>query len=215
MPYWAEDDAAAAEAALRDAGLRDVQRPDGAHACTLRVPLAGRSDAELFAGGAREQLRKRIRQAERVGATARRGADGDWEALPPLYRAMMGAQGRRDRPAAWWSALRRHVADETRGGLFVCEAGGRTVAAAVVLRHGAQATFGWGASVTEDLPFSKSVPALVVAIRWARDAGCERFDLGGVPLEGDDDPKRNAIARFKHVFDPHRVRLVREHAGWC
>jgi lipid II:glycine glycyltransferase (peptidoglycan interpeptide bridge formation enzyme) len=52
-------------------------------------------------------------------------------------------------------------------------------------------------------------------MRWARDAGCARFDLGGVPLEDDRDPKRNAIARFKHVFDPERVRLVREHAGWC
>jgi len=215
MPYWSDEGAATAEAALRDAGLRDVQRPDGAHACTLRVALGGRPDAQLFAGGDREQLRKRIRQAERAGAVARRGVDRDWDAVPSLYRAMMAAQGRRDRPAAWWAALRRHVADESRGALFVCEAGGGTVAAAVVLRHGAQATFGWGASVTEDLPFSKSVPALVAAIRWARDAGCERFDLGGVPLEDDRDPKRNAIARFKLVFDPHRVRLVREHAGWC
>jgi hypothetical protein len=132
-----------------------------------------------------------------------------------MHGALMQGQGRRDKPAAWWDALRRFVDDESRGALFACDLAGRTVAAAVVLRHGGQVTFGWGASVADDLPFSKSVPALVAAMRWARDVGCARFDLGGVPLEEDRDPKRNAIARFKHVFDPHRVRLVREHAGGC
>jgi hypothetical protein len=215
MPYWADDDAERAEAALRSVGFRDVQTPDGPHACTLRVPLGGKSDEALLAGGDREQLRRRVRQAERAGAVARRGRDDDWAALRAMHAALMRGQGRRDKPAAWWEAIRRFVADESRGALFACDLAGRTVAAAIVLRHDAQVTFGWGASVAEELPFSKSVPALVAAMRWARDAGCARFDLGGVPLEDDADPKRNAIARFKHVFDPHRVRLVREHSGRC
>jgi hypothetical protein len=215
MPYWADGDAERAEAALRSIGLRDVQTPDGPHARTLRVEIGGRSDDELLAGGRREQLRRRVRQAERAGAVARRGGDADWPRLRAMHRALMEGQGRRDKPDAWWGAVRRFVADDARGALFACDYEGRTVAAAIVLRHGAQVTFGWGASTAEDLPFSKSVPALVAAMRWARDAGCTRFDLGGVPLDDDDDPKRNAIARFKHVFDPQRVRLVRVHAGWC
>ena len=83
------------------------------------------------------------------------------------------------------------------------------------MRHGALATYAWGASVPEKLPFSKAIPALVAAIRWARDVGCATFDLGGIPLDGDSDPKRNAIATFKYDFDKQRVRLVREHSGWC
>jgi hypothetical protein len=214
MPYWSGDEADRAEAALRSLGLRDVQAPDGAHACTLRVGLAGKSDGDLLAGGDREQLRRRIRQAERTGAVARRGHDDDWPHLRAMHRALMEGQGKRDKPDAWWDAVRRHVADDARGALFACDHQGRTVAAAIVLRHGPQVTFGWGASTADDLPFSKSVPALVAAMRWARDVGCTRFDLGGVPLAEDHDPKRNAIARFKHVFDPHPVRLVREHGGW-
>jgi lipid II:glycine glycyltransferase (peptidoglycan interpeptide bridge formation enzyme) len=57
-------------------------------------------------------------------------------------------------------------------------------------------------------------PALMAAIRAARDAGCEVFDLGGVPLPEDRDEKRVNIARFKFDFASSPVRLVGEHARW-
>jgi lipid II:glycine glycyltransferase (peptidoglycan interpeptide bridge formation enzyme) len=215
MPYWANDDAARAEELLRSAGLADVQTADGPHACTLRFGLGGATDADLFAGKSKEQVRWRARQAERAGATARRGEDRDWGRLREMYRGLMQAQGKRDRPDAWWDAVRRFVSDDARGAFFACDHDGTTVAAAVVLRHGGLATYAWGASVPDKLPFSKAIPALVAAIRWARDVGCHTFDLGGVPMEGDHDAKRAAIATFKYDFDRTRVRLVREHAGWC
>jgi hypothetical protein len=208
MPYWADEDAARAEGLLRSIGLRDVQAADGPHACTLRLGLAGVADADLFAGKSKEQVRWRARQAEKAGAIARRGEDRDWGDL-------MRSQGKRDRPDAWWGAVRRFVSDDARGAFFACDHGDRTIAAAVVLRHGGLATYAWGASVPDKLPFSKAIPALVAAIRWAHDVGCHTFDLGGVPLEDDHDPKRAAIATFKYDFDKTRVRLVREHAGWC
>jgi hypothetical protein len=214
MPYWADDDAARAEEALRGLGFADVQQPDGAHACTIRMDIGGKSDAEIFSGGSKANLRRRMGQADKAGASVRLGTSGDWTHLRELYAAMMKAQGRGSRPAVWWSALERYLADERRGALFACEHEGRVVTACAILRHGARATFAWGASVPDDLPFAKSVPALVAAIRWARDAGCSSFDLGGVPLEDDPDPKRNAIARFKYDFEKRRVRLVREHASW-
>ncbi len=215
MPYWSGDDAPRAEAQLRSAGLHDVQTADGPHACTLRLDLRVATDAELFAGKSKEQVRWRAKQAERAGAVARRGEDRDWARLRELHGNLMRSQGKRDKPARWWDAVRRFVADESRGAFFACDHGGGTVAAAVVLRHGGLATYAWGASVPDKLPFSKAIPALVAAVRWARDAGCHTFDLGGVPLEGDRDPKRAAIATFKYDFDRTRVRLVRQHAGWC
>jgi lipid II:glycine glycyltransferase (peptidoglycan interpeptide bridge formation enzyme) len=215
MPYWDDQDALRAEASLRAAAFHDVQRFDGAHACTLRIAVGGKSDAELFAGKSKQQVRWRTKQAQEAGARARRATADDWRLLRALHGAMMRAQGKRDRPAAWWSALQRHVADETHGAMFACDFEGRLVAACVVLRHGELATYAWGASVPDKLPFSKAIPPLVAAIRWARDVGCVRFDLGGLPLEEDRDPKRNAIATFKLDFDKTRVRLVREHATWC
>lgn len=215
MPYWADDDAARAEGLLRAAGLRDVQTADGPHACTLRIDLAGATDADLFAGKSKEQVRWRARQAEKAGAVARRGEDRDWGSLRTMYGGLMATQGKRDKPDRWWDAVRRFVSDDARGAFFACDHDGRTIAAAVVLRHAGLATYAWGASVPDRLPFSKAVPALVAAIRWARDVGCSTFDLGGIPLDDDRDPKRAAIATFKHDFARTRVRLVREHAGWC
>ena len=215
MPYWADDDAARAEGLLRSIGLHDVQTADGPHACTLRLGLGGAADADLFAGKRKEQVRWRARQAEKAGAIARRGEDRDWGRMREMHRGLMRGQGKRDRPDAWWDAVRRFVSDDARGAFFACDHDGRTIAAAVVLRHGGLATYAWGASVPDKLPFSKAIPALVAAIRWAHDVGCHTFDLGGVPLEGDRDPKRAAIATFKYDFDKTPVRLVREHAGWC
>jgi hypothetical protein len=98
--------------------------------------------------------------------------------------------------------------------MHVCEYQGRVVAACVTLRHGPLATYAWGSSVTEKLPFSKATLPLVASILWARDQGCDAFDLGGIPAEGDTDPKRTAIATFKLDFAKERVPLARQHARW-
>jgi hypothetical protein len=214
MPYWADGDAVRAEQALRSIGLYDVQTPDGPHACTLRVTLDVR-DGDPFAGKTKEQVRWRARQAEKAGAVARKGESRDWACLQEMHRALMESQGKRRRSDGWWKAVRHFVSDPTRGAFFACDHDGRTVAAAVVLRHGPLVTYAWGASVPDKLPFSKAIPPLVAAIRWAREVGCTSFDLGGVPVAEDHDPKRAAIATFKYDFDKNRVRLVREHAGWC
>jgi Acetyltransferase (GNAT) domain len=214
MPYWSDDDATRAEALLGSAGLHVVQAPDGPHASTLRFALDV-SEARLFGGKSKEQVRWRSRQAEKAGATGRRGGARDWDHLRAMYRGLMQGQGKRDKPDRWWDAVRSFASDDARGALFACDHDGRTVAACVILRHGALATYAWGASIPDKLPFSKAIPALVAGIRWAREAGAVTFDLGGIPQENDPDPKRAAIATFKHDFDKKRVRLVRQHAGWC
>jgi hypothetical protein len=126
----------------------------------------------------------------------------------------MRSQQMRSRGSSWWNALEAYLRDEAHGALFVCEHQGRVVSACVVLRHGTLATYAWGASVLAPLPFTKTAPALVEALRWAQRGGCSAFDLGGVPLDGDHDPKRAAIAKLKYDFSRHPVRLVRLHARW-
>jgi len=215
MPYWADDDARRVEEALRAIGFHDVQTPDGAHAATLRMDIERKSDVELFAGKSKSQVRWRAKQAEKAGALARPGTRRDWARLREMHRDLMHSQGRGDKSDAWWIALQQFADASDRGGLFACEYDSRVVAAAVILRHGPRATYMLGASVTDKLPFSKSIPPLLAGIRWARDVGCTTFDLGGIPLEDDEDPKRKRIAMFKYDFDKKPVRLVREHARWC
>jgi lipid II:glycine glycyltransferase (peptidoglycan interpeptide bridge formation enzyme) len=213
MPYWDGDDAQGAERALRAQGYRDVQQPDGAHATTLRLDLTG-SEEQLFSGSSMDQVRWRTRQAERAGARARRGTAPDWVSLKAMHAVLMRSQGKRVKSDAWWRALEHFAATDARGALFACDYEGRVVAACVVLRHAKLVTYSFGASLDVKLPFSRAILPLVTAIRWARNTGCATFDLGGVPMQGDRDPKRNAIATFKYDFDKRRVPLTREHARW-
>ncbi len=214
MPYWAEATAAPVREAFRALGWTCVQTPAGAHAATLRVRAVGKTDGDLFAGGANLNLRQRIRLAEREGARARRGTAADLSAFARLHDALMARQGKRGKTADFYAALAEH--DFGPGGdvgLFFTEHAGHAVAAALTLRHGSLVTYALGASTDQACKFSKMVPGLVAAIRWARDCGCD-FDLGGVPMAGDSDPKRLAIAQFKREFSRSEVALCGQHARW-
>ena len=215
MPYWAGERAAEAEGALARAGFRDVQELDGAHASTLRLDLAGKDDAALLTGADRKKLRYELKNAERAGATVRRAPMTEMSTLARLDGQLADSQGKSQRKNAWFAAVAAYLtSDETRGALFVCEHEGVPVSAALALRHAKVAVYSAGASILEQRPFSKMAMPLVAAARWARDAGCDAFDLGGIPMEGDADPKRVAIAQFKRDFSKTPVRLVREHARW-
>jgi hypothetical protein len=205
MPYWAGERAARVTNALGAAGFKDVQAKGGSHVVTLRIDLRP-SMEEIVAGDERATLRKKIKESVKAKATARAHQDGG--PLHDLYQGMMAAQGLRGRPRAWFDAL----AAQPRAGLFVCEHQGRIVSAMAAVRHGTIATFLVGATSQDKTTFSKMIPALMEAIRWARESGCAIFDMGGVPMAEDDDPKRAQIAQFKLHFAKKTVALVREHA---
>jgi lipid II:glycine glycyltransferase (peptidoglycan interpeptide bridge formation enzyme) len=217
MPYWADADADAASRALREAGFRETQRHDGAHALTLRIDLSrsGKGEDVFFARPGQERLRKRSTQAAKAGAVARRGTRADFDEHRHLTDLMMRAQGKSVRSRAYyealWSYMRSDEANGPRGVLFVGELEGRTLASVVVLRHGANAVYAQGATTLEPSKISKSVPPLVAAVRWAQAQGCHTFDLGGIPDRGDTDPKRRRIAHLKLDFAREPVRLVRRH----
>lgn len=217
MPYWADDDAVRAETILREAKFESVQKADGAHARTLRVDLRGKDDATVFGGKSGESLRRKLRQAEKAGVTARRAPSADVRILERLHGEMMRSQGRPTKPRAYFDALGALASGidgdaHPRGAIFVAEHDGSALSALYASRHGARATFIVGASTSQESAISKMAPAMAAAVRWALAEGCETFDMGGIPMEGDTDPKRSSIAQFKLDFAKTPVRLVGEHA---
>lgn len=215
MPYWAGDDAVRAEEALRGAGFRDVQTPDGAHAASLRWPLDTPSEDALLEGPSRKKLRHELRHAERSGVRVRSAGVSDTPNLVALDDALARAQGRRPRGAEWFARMHAYLAaGASRGALFLAEQDDAPLAWVLVLRHGELAVYVAGASDPAPRPFSKMAQAVFAAACWARKEGARSFNLGGVPMDGDSDAKRAAIARFKHDFTKDRVRLVRAHARW-
>lgn len=214
MPYFADEDADSATRILAQAGFRSVQAFDAAHAQTLRVDLRGKDAGSVFGGKAGEALRRKLRQAEKAGAVARTGTAKDVAILAALHGELMRGQARGEKSAAYYAALSTLVDEGSRGAVFVCEHDGEPISALFASRHGKLATFVIGASSNKDRPFSKMVPAMVGAIRWALEAGCEAFDMGGIPHKDDPDQKRKSIAQFKLDFAKTPVRLVEEHARW-
>ena len=214
MPYWAGDDVDPVERSLRAVRFRSIQELDSAHACTLRLTIGGKKDADILAGGERRKLRSELKQAEQKGARVRVGTADDVATFARLHADLMGRQGKGTKPAAFYERLAERVGPDGPAALYVCEHEGEAVASVLVVRHAKLTTFVMGASDASRRPFTKMAPALMAAIRGARDAGCEVFDLGGVPMPEDQDEKRANIARFKFDFASSPVRLVGEHARW-
>ena len=208
MPYWAGGDVTVATRALAATGWSDAQRADGAHARTLRLAL----DGDPFAGKEREALRRKLRLAEKAGATARQAAEDGIDPLHGLHEALMTSQGRPGRPRQYFRALYRAAVASNDGAFFVTEHERKPVAALFVAHHGSVATFVLGASTRSEKSFSKMAPAMAAAMRLAKGRGARVFDLGGIPLPEDDDPKRASIAQFKLDFAKQPVPLTREHA---
>jgi len=214
-PYWDGERARDLERVLAGLGWRSRQTAAGAHAVTLRLATSCANDeGALFAGAAFASLRRKINAAEKAGARARRGGAADLPALARLHGELMGGQGLRRKPAAWLEAVAAAGLDDGgRLALFITEHEGTPVAAALMVRHGRLVTYAVGASDPRPSKLSKMVPSFVAAIRWCRELGCD-FDLGGVPMAGDDDPKRTSIAQFKRDFSQTRVELLGLHTRW-
>ena len=214
MPYFASEEKKIAEQSLARSGFRDAQRASGAHTRTLRIDLREKKEGELFSGGERESLRRKLKQAEKAGARVRRGDRADVAMLEQLHGAMMKSQAKRTKPHAYFEALANFLEHSDRGAIFIAEHEQKAIAALLAIAHGGLATFVIGATSQEPLPFSKMAPALAEAIRWAHARGCASFDLGGIPAQNDADPKRISIAQFKFEFSKSPVDLTREHARW-
>lgn len=208
MPYWAGADVHAVEGLLAEAGYVLSQKPDGAHACTLRIALSGSQDP--LAGSALSKLRSMLRQCERANVQTRPGSAADVPKLRALHDQMMRAQNMGTKAPQYFDALAATL-QSGHAHLFVSEQDGALLAAAYITVFGGQATYVLGASGAQNVPFSKMAPAVAAAVRFAAAQELRVFDLGGVPIDGDEDPRRNSIALFKFHFAKERVPLVREH----
>jgi lipid II:glycine glycyltransferase (peptidoglycan interpeptide bridge formation enzyme) len=215
MPYFAEADAAEAEQILASCKFRVAHDFASAHARTLRIDMRGKSKADLFAGKEGKTVRQEVKNAEKAGAKTRRATKDDVAAFERVYTGMMAQQDRGTKARAFFRALGERLEREPqRASLWITELGDEVVSVAYVARHGKIATYVMGASDAADRPFTKAAPAIAAAAAWAREEGCDVFDLGGIPMEGDTDEKRKSIAAFKLKFAKTPVTLVREHARW-
>lgn len=214
MPYWAEEPRTI-DTWLQAEGFADHQGFAGRHARSLRVDLAEISTTEPFAAPSLAKVRQAVRRAERAGASARQAEASDLAAFRSMHEDLLRQSGKSLPHRDWYSALADYFfAPNAKGAMFVSAFEGQIIAAVLIPRHGGLATYAMGASSGRSVKFPKMVLPLARAICWAKDVGASSFDLGGIPLEGDTDPKRASIAEFKYGFSHTEISLVHEHVRW-
>lgn len=215
MPYWSETQKHTAEQALQSCRFVDVQTIAGSHVRALRLDLSSLSLAAPFAGSEFTKLRKELRRAERAGATVRRGTETDIDAFRDMMELRSRSEGKHGYKAAYFEALKRYFSpDNGTRAIFVGEYEGEPVSVILATNHGPLAIYVAGASSDRNLSFSKMILPMAKAVLWGKEQGCAMFDFGGMPMVGDTDPKRNAIALFKRSFSRTEIALVHEHVRW-
>lgn len=214
MPYVADDEIGPAERTLGALGYRPVDDPAGAHVRTLRMPIDAPNEADVFAGSERKTLRYELKQAQKLGVRTEQLRGDGCRAFSALMDETLSAQGKPTPPPGFVEALGEVTGYSERVACFVSRDDERALGGIVVVRTDTRLHLVHGATSIVKRPYSKMSPPLAAAIRWARGFGARELDLGGIPHEDDTDPKRNAIAAFKHGFSKARVRLCREHVRW-
>lgn len=180
---------------------------------TLVVDLKGTEDDIL--ARMKQKCRYNIRLAEKKGVSVR-----PWDDLPAFHR-LIQMTGARDAFGVHSLDYYRHAYElfHPTGNceLLVAEYEHQPLVALMAFRHGPRAWYLYGASTERE---RNRMPAYLLqweAMRWARAAGCQEYDLWGVPdaeesvLEASFETRRDGlwgVYRFKRGFGGELRRAV-------
>ena len=175
---------------------------------TMMVTLDG--DDTTLQGRMRQTWRRYIRKAEREGVTVDATSDptaDDVESFLRLYQETAERDGFVIRDRNYYRDALARLCPAGLATLYLARRGAEVVAAAVVLTFGVRAWYLWGATSAAGLDAHAMYRLQWEAMRAARDAGCDHYDMWGAPedLEDEADPLRG-VAWFKAGFGAKHVR---------
>jgi lipid II:glycine glycyltransferase (peptidoglycan interpeptide bridge formation enzyme) len=163
---------------------------------TVKVPLL---DDEALLQQMHQKTRYSVRLAMRKGVEIRRSTPTD-DAVNCFYTMLQETSDRNE----FGIHTRGYYRDflETFGdhALFlIAYAGGEPAAALISAKFGKEAVYMYGASSTANRAHGAAFALQFEAMRWARDHGCETYDLWGIPavdpVKPDDPDGRVAGSR--------------------
>jgi peptidoglycan pentaglycine glycine transferase (the first glycine) len=185
---------------------------------TLLIDLDDEPEALL--ARMKQKTRYNVRLASRRGVEVRAGGEED---LPAFYR-LMQRTAERDRfgihSQDYYESAHRLLVEPGMGRLLLAEHDGTLLAALVVMAFAGEACYMYGASADEGRNLMPTYLLQWEAMLWAREVGCDTYDLWGVPDEQekvleDEFTKRSdglwGVYRFKRGFGG---RLVRTPGAW-
>ncbi len=157
------------------------------------------SEEELLAA-MKPKWRYNIRLAERRGVVVRAGAAADLPAFYAMYAETGGRDGFLVRPFDYYRAIWERFLADGLGHLLLAEVEGAAVAGLILFRFGPTAYYFYGASTAQGRELMPNHALQWAALRWAKAAGCTRYDWWGAPDVLDESDPMWGVFRFKQGF---------------
>jgi peptidoglycan pentaglycine glycine transferase (the first glycine) len=157
------------------------------------------SEDDLLAG-MKPKWRYNVRLAERRGVMVRDGAIADLPAFYAMYQETGGRDGFLVRPFAYYRAIWERFMADRLAHLLLAEAEGAPIAGLILFRFGPTAWYFYGASTGQGRDLMPNHALQWASLRWAKAAGCTRYDWWGAPDILDESDPMWGVYRFKQGF---------------
>ena len=200
---WEKRDSALA---LRDAGYwpsaRQLQAPS-----TVLLDLRG-DDSELLKRMS-STWRRYVNKAPRDGVTIRSGSVEDVPAFYSFMRYTEERQGFVIRPLDYFRSAYIQLHGSGIAELFIADVDGAPVAGVFACKLGRRAWYLYGGALESGLKAHAPYLLQWHTMRWARDAGCETYDMWGAPDDPTDkDDPLAGVYYFKQGFGAKHFRTL-------
>jgi len=220
-PYWAGADAHALAEILKSCRLRPYYRGTDAFTKTGRVWLQG-THKELY-GRFSPHTRRDLRRCIKVGFEIIRIRDH--ERATEAYLLQEKLKERRvlsSLPRREFGELRDRVLfSDHLGAILNAYIAGRLVGTFWVARANDSVALAVGYAIDNEFmrasyrSYRIGAPLWVEGMKWAKDEGCEWFDVEGYDENATQTSPMYGVYKFKGQFRPQPIDIVAEHVGVC
>ncbi len=189
-------------------GTRNVQP-----VCTLIVDLSG-SEEDVF-NRMKPKTRYNVRLAAKKGVVVH--PTDDLESFYGVMQVTSRRMGFHVHSLEYYRRAFELFHPKQMCELFVAEYEGRPLATVMVFACGRRAYYFYGASSDEERHRKPTYPLQWESIRWAKNRGCEEYDMWGIPVEaeflsdGEVEEREDGlwgVYRFKRGFGGTIKRAV-------
>lgn len=176
---------------------------------TVWLDLTGGEDAWLER--MKQKTRYNIRLAARKGVVVRRGGESDFHTLYRLYAETSVRDGFVIRSEAYYQQVWKDFMDQGWAMPLVAEAEGVVIAALFLFWYGKRAWYLYGMSSQDQREKMPNYLLQWEAMRFAKEMGCEVYDLWGAPDQFDESDPMWGVFRFKEGLGG---KVIRTSGAW-
>jgi lipid II:glycine glycyltransferase (peptidoglycan interpeptide bridge formation enzyme) len=153
----------------------------------------------------KQKTRYNIRLSARKDVTVRQGTAAD----VAIFNQLVQVTGQRNtfgvhEPRYYEEAFRLFSPDDVA--LWLAEYQGKPLAAIMVFVNGPRAAYLYGASSDEERQRMPTYAVQWAAMRWAKERGCESYDLWGVPDFAEDELEAQFSGRSDGLWGVYRFK---------